>query len=43
VRAKRVTVMGELAASLAHEVLQAITSIVINAKTCMRWLQRPRV
>jgi signal transduction histidine kinase len=32
--------MGELAASLAHEVLQPITSTVINAKTCMRWLQR---
>jgi PAS domain S-box-containing protein len=38
--ANRVTTMGELAASLAHEVIQPLTSTVINAKTCMRWLQR---
>jgi signal transduction histidine kinase len=32
--------MGELAASLAHEIKQPITAAVTNAKTCLRWLQR---
>jgi PAS domain S-box-containing protein len=36
----RVSMMGELAASLAHEVKQPITSAVVNAKTCVRWLRR---
>ncbi len=39
-RANRITTMGELTASLAHEVIQPLASTVINAKTCMRWLQR---
>jgi C4-dicarboxylate-specific signal transduction histidine kinase len=34
----RVTMMGELTASLAHEVNQPITAAVTNAKTCARWL-----
>jgi PAS domain S-box-containing protein len=34
----RVTTMGELTASLAHEVNQPITAAVTNAKTCARWL-----
>ncbi len=34
----RVTVMGELTASLAHEVNQPIAAAVTNAKTCLRWL-----
>jgi len=34
----RVTTMGELTASLAHEVNQPITAAVINANTCLRWL-----
>jgi signal transduction histidine kinase len=34
----RVTTMGELAASIAHEVNQPITAAVTNAKTCIRWL-----
>jgi PAS domain S-box-containing protein len=34
----RVTTMGELTASLAHEVNQPITASVTNAKTCVRWL-----
>jgi PAS domain S-box-containing protein len=34
----RVTTMGELTASLAHEVKQPITAAVIDAKTCLRWL-----
>jgi PAS domain S-box-containing protein len=34
----RVTTMGELTASLAHEVNQPITAAATNAKTCVRWL-----
>ena len=36
----RVTTMGELTASLAHEIKQPISAAVINAKTCLRWLGR---
>ncbi|HEV7512580.1 MAG TPA: PAS domain-containing protein [Candidatus Acidoferrum sp.] len=36
----RVTTMGELTASLAHEIRQPISAAVTNAKTCMRWLVR---
>jgi C4-dicarboxylate-specific signal transduction histidine kinase len=36
----RVTTMGELTASLAHEVSQPITAAVTNAYTCLRWLTR---
>jgi PAS domain S-box-containing protein len=36
----RVVTVGELAASLAHEIKQPITAAVMNAKTCARWLQR---
>jgi signal transduction histidine kinase/CheY-like chemotaxis protein len=36
----RVSMMGELAASLAHEIKQPITSAVINAQTCTNWLRR---
>ncbi len=36
----RVTTMGELTASLAHEIKQPITAAVTNAKTCLRWLAR---
>jgi PAS domain S-box-containing protein len=39
-RVSRVTTMGELAASLAHEIMQPITAAVIDAKTCLRWLTR---
>jgi PAS domain S-box-containing protein len=34
----RVTTMGELAASLAHEVNQPIAAASTNANTCLRWL-----
>jgi len=34
----RVTTMGELTASLAHEIKQPISAAVTNAKTCLRWL-----
>ena len=36
----RVTTMGELAASLAHEINQPIAATVTNANTCVRWLAR---
>src|SRR5258708_681016 len=36
----RVTTLGELTASLAHEVNQPIAAAVTNAKTCLRWLNR---
>jgi signal transduction histidine kinase/PAS domain-containing protein len=36
----RVTTMGELTASLAHEIKQPIAAAVINARTCLRWLER---
>jgi PAS domain S-box-containing protein len=34
----RVSTMGELTASLAHEVNQPIAASVTNANTCLRWL-----
>jgi PAS domain S-box-containing protein len=37
-RVNRVTTMGELTASLAHEVNQPIGAAVTNASTCVRWL-----
>ena len=36
----RVTTMGELAASIAHEVNQPLTSILTNASAGLRWLSR---
>jgi PAS domain S-box-containing protein len=36
----RVTTMGELTASLAHEIRQPITAAMTNGKTCLRWLGR---
>jgi PAS domain S-box-containing protein len=36
----RVTTMGELTASLAHEIKQPITAAGTDAKTCLRWLGR---
>jgi signal transduction histidine kinase len=38
----RVTTMGELAASLAHEIKQPISAAMTDAKTCSRWLTRDR-
>ncbi len=38
--ASRVSSMGELTASLAHEVNQPIAATVTDAKTCLRWLAR---
>jgi PAS domain S-box-containing protein len=39
-RINRVTTMGELTASLAHEVSQPLAAAVTNANTCLRWLTR---
>jgi signal transduction histidine kinase len=36
----RVSMMGELAASMAHEIKQPIAAAATNAKTSLRWLQR---
>src|SRR5216684_3004762 len=41
-RVNRVTTMGELTASLAHEVNQPIAAALTNANTCLRWLTRDR-
>ena len=38
-RIARITTMGELAASIAHEVNQPLGSIVVNGDACLRWLQ----
>jgi C4-dicarboxylate-specific signal transduction histidine kinase len=34
----RVTTMGELTASVAHEIKQPISAALIDARTCLRWL-----
>jgi C4-dicarboxylate-specific signal transduction histidine kinase len=39
-RVTRITAMGELAASIAHEVNQPIAAAITNANTCLRWLTR---
>lgn len=38
----RVNTMGELTASLAHEIKQPISAAVTDAQTCLRWLARDR-
>jgi PAS domain S-box-containing protein len=37
-RVAQLTIMGELAASIAHEVNQPIAAMVTNANACLRWL-----
>ena len=39
-RVARLTTMGELAASIAHEVNQPLSAIVTNAEACLRWISR---
>jgi len=36
----RITTVGELAASIAHEVNQPLAAVVTNANACLRWLDR---
>jgi C4-dicarboxylate-specific signal transduction histidine kinase len=38
--AARVSMLGELAASIAHEVKQPLAAIVTNAETSLRWMSR---
>ncbi len=38
--AARISTLGELAASIAHEVKQPLAAIVTNAETSLRWLSR---
>jgi PAS domain S-box-containing protein len=40
VQVARLTTMGELAASIAHEINQPLMAIVTNAETCALWLAR---
>ncbi len=37
----RVTTLGELAASIAHEVNQPLMAVVLNGDACLGWLDRP--
>lgn len=39
-RASRLTTVGEMAASIAHEINQPLASVVNNANAGMRWLDR---
>jgi PAS domain S-box-containing protein len=39
-RINRASMMGELAASLVHEIKQPIASVALNAETCLRWIRR---
>jgi PAS domain S-box-containing protein len=36
----RVTTLGELTASIAHEINQPLAAVVTNAEACLRWLDR---
>lgn len=36
----RVTTLGELTASIAHEVNQPLAAVIANADACLAWLQR---
>jgi signal transduction histidine kinase len=39
-RINRVSMMGELAASLAHEIKQPIAAVAISAEACLQWMRR---
>ncbi len=36
----RITTLGELTASIAHEVNQPLSAVIANAEACLRWLRR---
>jgi C4-dicarboxylate-specific signal transduction histidine kinase len=36
----RVTTLGEMTATIAHEVNQPLAAVVANAEACLRWLDR---
>jgi PAS domain S-box-containing protein len=37
-RVTRVTMLGEITASIAHEINQPLTAVVMNSNACRRWL-----
>jgi signal transduction histidine kinase len=37
-RVTRVTILGELAASIAHEINQPLAAVITNGSACLRWL-----
>ena len=39
-RVSRATALGELSASIAHEVGQPLSAIITNGEACLRWLHR---
>ena len=39
-RVNRVMLVGEMTASIAHEVNQPLTGVVAHSETCLRWLDR---
>ena len=39
-RVTRLTTMGELAASIAHEINQPLSAIVVSGNACLRWLEK---
>ena len=39
-RVTRLTTMGQLSASIAHEINQPLTAIAANSDTCLHWLSR---
>jgi C4-dicarboxylate-specific signal transduction histidine kinase len=41
-RISRLTTMGQLTASIAHEVNQPLMAVAMNAEACVRWLQPDR-
>lgn len=41
-RTSQATILGELAANIAHEINQPLASILSNAGASLRWLERPQ-
>jgi PAS domain S-box-containing protein len=41
-RVTRLTAMGQLSASIAHEIKQPLTAIAANSDTCLHWLTREK-
>ncbi|CAN7770135.1 ATP-binding protein [Caballeronia sp. LjRoot34] len=39
-RASRISALGELSASIAHEVGQPLSAIITSGEACLRWLRR---
>lgn len=42
-RMSRLTTMGQLTASIAHEVNQPLMAVAMNAEACVRWLDADRI